>query len=310
MIVLWGLTGDGPFDAVAAALRRRDAPCVLIDQRRVLETRVARNGSDGDETTVTVGDETFRLDAARAVYWRTYDLAKVPAVLDAPPHAQAAKCASEVEQALVIWLDMADALVFNRPSAMASNNSKPYQMQLIRELGFEVPHTLITTDPDAAARFWTESGAAIYKSISGTRSVVSTLRMRDLARLSNVAWCPTQFQQYVPGSDYRVHVVGDAVFPCEIVSEADDYRYAALHGDAPVLRAATLPAGLAERCVHLSRKLDLPLAGIDLRRTPDDRWYCFEVNPSPGFTYYEAHTGQPIADTIAACLADAAREHA
>jgi hypothetical protein len=30
---------------------------------------------------------------------------------------------------------------------------------------------------------------------------------------------------------------------------------------------------------------------------------CFEVNPSPGFSYYEGHTGQPISAAIARYLA-------
>ena len=54
-----------------------------------------------------------------------------------------------------------------------------------------------------------------------------------------------------------------------------------------------------------ARTLGLHFAGIDLRRAPDGRWFCFEVNPSPGFTYYEAHTGQPIADAVASYLAAA-----
>ena len=53
------------------------------------------------------------------------------------------------------------------------------------------------------------------------------------------------------------------------------------------------------------------LAALDLRRTPDGEWYCFEVNPSPGFTYYESNTGQPIAAAIAGLLTAAAlcKEH-
>jgi glutathione synthase/RimK-type ligase-like ATP-grasp enzyme len=47
----------------------------------------------------------------------------------------------------------------------------------------------------------------------------------------------------------------------------------------------------------------LPVAGIDLRRTPEGEWYCFEVNPSPAFTYYESRTGQPIGRAIAKLLA-------
>jgi hypothetical protein len=33
--------------------------------------------------------------------------------------------------------------------------------------------------------------------------------------------------------------------------------------------------------------------GIDLKVTPDDEVCCFEVNPSPAFSYYEGSTGQP-----------------
>jgi hypothetical protein len=39
---------------------------------------------------------------------------------------------------------------------------------------------------------------------------------------------------------------------------------------------------LADRCRKLAAGLQLPFAGIDLRRTPEDEWVCFEVNPSPG----------------------------
>ena len=44
--------------------------------------------------------------------------------------------------------------------------------------------------------------------------------------------------------------------------------------------------------------LNLPLCGIDLKVTPEGIYYCFEVNPSPAYTYYEEQTGQPIAQAI------------
>jgi hypothetical protein len=31
--------------------------------------------------------------------------------------------------------------------------------------------------------------------------------------------------------------------------------------------------------------------------------FCFEVNPSPGYSYFEANTGQPIARAVARYLA-------
>ena len=45
--------------------------------------------------------------------------------------------------------------------------------------------------------------------------------------------------------------------------------------------------------------MGLYLSGIDLRRTEDNRYYCFEVNPSPAFTWYEMLTGMPITNSVA-----------
>jgi hypothetical protein len=40
------------------------------------------------------------------------------------------------------------------------------------------------------------------------------------------------------------------------------------------------------------------MAGIDLRWIPYGEWYCFEVNPSPAFNFYQYHTGQPIVTAV------------
>jgi glutathione synthase/RimK-type ligase-like ATP-grasp enzyme len=48
--------------------------------------------------------------------------------------------------------------------------------------------------------------------------------------------------------------------------------------------------------------MDLLFTGIDLKLTPDGEYYCFEVNPSPGFVYYERYTGQPISAALADLL--------
>ena len=139
-------------------------------------------------------------------------------------------------------------------------------------------------------------------SVSGERSIVSRFTDRHAGRLADIVWCPTQFQEYVPGRDFRVHVVGTRLFACEIASEADDYRYAHRQDLAVSVTQTSLPDEVGERCLRLAHALGLPLAGIDLRRTPDGDWCCFEVNPSPAFTYYEGLTGPPIAEAVADLL--------
>jgi glutathione synthase/RimK-type ligase-like ATP-grasp enzyme len=97
-------------------------------------------------------------------------------------------------------------------------------------------------------------------------------------------------------------VVAEEVFACQVTSAADDYRYSSLQGARVEIRPFELSTELRDCCRSLAAALGLLVAGIDLRRTQQGKWYCFEVNPSPGFTYYEEATGQPIAQAIARLL--------
>jgi glutathione synthase/RimK-type ligase-like ATP-grasp enzyme len=302
MILLWGLSGDSPLEAVRDVLERRASPVFFLDQRQVLTTAIewVVGGDDGD--AIHTPDGTCDLSEVSAVYVRTYDTRLLPEIEAAGAGSAAWRHALEVDETLAVWLELTPARVVNPLSAMGSNASKPYQLGLIRSSGFAVPDTLITTDPQAARAFWGHHGAVVYKSISGVRSIVSRLSREHLGRLEDIAWCPTQFQEYIPGHDCRVHVVGEDVFACEVISQADDYRYGARQGMAVEIRPCEIPIDCAARCRALSASLGLAVAGIDLRRTPDGRWYCFEVNPSPGFTYYQAVTRQPIAEAIARLL--------
>ncbi len=124
----------------------------------------------------------------------------------------------------------------------------------------------------------------------------------DLDRLDQLQACPTQFQEYVAGIDVRVHVVGERIFATEIDTTATDYRYAGRVGAEMRMRDTRLPDEIATACRRLADTLQLVLTGIDLRRTPDGRWYCFEANPSPVFTYYERYSGQPLTDAVCELL--------
>lgn len=303
-ILLWGLSGDSPLDAVFGALENLEADLFFVDQRRILESQISLHIDREVRGCLQVGARAVDLTSVAGVYLRPYDTRKLPALRDAQPGQQAWQHALGFDDAILSWLEISEALVVNRPSAMAPNNAKPLQLNAIRAAGFSVPETLVTTDAAAALEFRERHRAVVYKSISGMRSIVHRFDDSRLERLADLAACPTQFQQFVPGLEHRVHVVGDEIFACTIRSEADDYRYST--ADAGVdIRPCALPAEIAERCVRMVAGMQLHLAGIDMRRTPSGEWFCFEVNPSPAFTYYEEATGQPIADAVAGLLSGA-----
>lgn len=302
MILLWGLPGDTPLAQVHAALCRRGATVVFIDQRAVLDTEVELYVDGAVQGTIQINDQVVALEQVTAAYLRPYSSTQLPAIERAGRWSAAWQHAVGVDDVLMSWADLAPAHVVNRPTAMATNSAKPYQARFIQSIGFDVPATLITTDPVAVEEFWTQHGTVIYKSLSGVRSIVSRLEERHRARLPQVRWCPTQFQQYIAGTDYRVHVIGAEVFPCEVCSAADDYRYAGREGLSVEIRPYQLPTDVADRCRALTTALGMSVTGIDLRRDRDGRWYCFEVNPSPAFTYYQAATDQPLDAAIADLL--------
>jgi hypothetical protein len=307
MILLWGLPAEGPIALVYEALMQFGAGVAFLDQRAVLETNVELSVAGSVDGLLEVGPDTISLSDVTAVYLRPYDTSRLPAIQEAGQGSPQWAHALSVNDILLSWLELTEALVINRPSAMASNSSKPYQAAIIRDHGFAVPATLITTDPQAVLEFWEKHGTVIYKSVSGVRSVVSRLKPMHLDYLADVNSCPTQFQEYIPGSDYRAHVVGDDVFACEIVSSADDYRYLSGPGDSVEIRAYDLPGDCETLCRELAASMELPVAGIDLRRTPEGVWYCFEVNPSPGYSAFQEPTGQPIDRAIARLLMSASK---
>ena len=49
------------------------------------------------------------------------------------------------------------------------------------------------------------------------------------------------------------------------------------------LKPHVLPDAVADRCRAVSRALELPLCGLDLRLEPSGRYVCFEANPMPAF---------------------------
>lgn len=309
MILVCGIPSEAPVALVLAAAAQQNVSVALFNQRHCVTASIEVDIDSGGvpHGRLRLARETVELDDVTGVYLRTMDHRHLPELRALPAHHHDRVHADELHAHLVAWTEITSALIFNRCSAMASNGSKPYQAQLIQAAGFRVPRTLVTNDPAAVREFRDElRGEVIFKSASGARSIVRRLEEDDLSRLNAIRWCPTQFQELIVGFDVRVHVVDRAVFAIRATSDAVDYRYAHNEvGTAAQLEPYELDPVWADACVRLAHQLGLPLAGIDLKINPEGEVVCFEVNPSPGFSYYEHHTGQPISAAIVRALAAA-----
>jgi glutathione synthase/RimK-type ligase-like ATP-grasp enzyme len=301
MILICGLLGDALIELMCARLNDLGYDYLFFDQ---LQFPGAYNlswqfGRDGLSGFVSSPQRKVDLAEVTGVYARYVNHRGGEKDERFSKHEREMILA-EYQLSLMQLLDLLPCTVVNRARASVSNDSKVYQSFLAESVGLRTPRTLVTTDPDQAKMFYEACGRqVIYKSLSSVRSVVSPVVDADLSeRIRRVVNCPTQFQEVVEGIDIRVHTVGSKVFATEIASDASDYRYAGRDGRSLSMRAIDLPPEIEKACLSMARSLGLVLSGVDLRRSPEGEYYCFEVNPSPGFIFYERMTGQPISEAV------------
>lgn len=297
MILLCGIPSEPPLRLVAEAAESADVPYRLLSQRHLADTELdCRRG----RAVLRHRDWEMPTYEVRGVYSRWMSALDLPEAQDAD--GDRAQRIQRVQSRVLAWIESAGCRVMNRGRPMASNASKPFQIQHIAAAGFTVPETLVTNLPDEVRAFVREHRKVVYKSISSERSQVQMLYGPRLLDLERVRLLPTQFQAFVPGSNLRVHVAGDEVLAVEIRSAAVDYRYPEDHEPVEIV-PHELPDDVVARCLDLSRRLRLPLCGIDLKRTPDGDHVCFEANPSPAYSYYQQASGLDIASAIVRWLA-------
>jgi hypothetical protein len=310
MILFGGIPSEPPLRWAIEAADAAGVDHVVLNQRRAEHAELTMRVRHGQVTgCLSIDGRRLPLDAFTGVYLRLMDPCHLPesqATRYGSPEPERVEVSRLLNEALLAWSEVAACRVFNRASASASNGSKPYQAQIITACGFATPPTLITNDPREVEAFIARHGRVVYKSISSVRSIVAELGSGDRGQLARVRSLPTQFQAFVPGTNIRVHVVDDRVFATEVDTSAVDYRYAAEERTPVSMRATRLPAAVADRCRTLSQRLQLPLCGIDLKRTPSGQFFCFEVNPSPAYSCFGPQ-GRAIARAIVRALASGGR---
>jgi glutathione synthase/RimK-type ligase-like ATP-grasp enzyme len=310
VILFCGIASEPPVALAIAAAVRRGFEHLVFHQRQAQHCEIAVDHEDGRLTgRLWANEREWPLEKFTGVYSRLIETDALPENRQTR-QADPLRIARSVflQQALSDWMEVAECRVVNRAAAMSSNVSKPYQAQLISRF-FPTPPTLVTNNPGEAREFIRVHKRVIYKSVSSIRSIVREWSTADEQNLDKIKALPTQFQSFVPGTNIRVHVVGRNVFATEIGSAAVDYRYAQRDGFEVEMRPIKLPPDVAEKCRELAGHLRLPFCGIDLKLTEQNAYYCFEVNPSPAYSYYQNYTEQPIADALVDYLAGATEEH-
>ncbi len=319
---------------VGRELERRGASWALLDMRRLARMGVslsldARGRVSG---SVRTGRQTTQLRDIESVWAPSpFPLALRRGLTPLSKAIIESEWLSTLQN---LFFLTADRLWVNPLDAEARIGSKVEQLRIARQVGFDIPATLVTTEardlPPFASRY--PQGVA-NKRVGELRGILALprrvrhrgfftrrLTLADFTPdvLRRVGYCPTQLQEYATKStEWRVYVVGNRVFGAEIFSQrekqtATDWRkYPVRTGTDGALeldptrwrcRALKPPAGFAEKCRQLARRLRLSYTAMDFVRTPEGRLVFLEANFGGVFAWIEDLTRLPISAAMAELL--------
>jgi ATP-grasp domain len=292
MILLWGIKQDETLLSVLNWLEKFNADFFFLDHSDIDRTHIMYRNYPYPQYDLCIEDVVKHMNSFHISYLRPYDYKQYDHI---GKSQKALRHAALVHQLINSWSETSESLTINKASAVSSNNSKPYQAILIAGEGFKVPDSLITNDYNEIEQFKYRHKRIIYKSMSSVRSVVKEYTHSDRKKSEKIG--PVLLQQLIAGKNVRVHIVGKKAFACSIESVEVDYRY----GNSSQI-PFEIPDDIAEKCIGLIEKLGMVISGIDFIIDKDGDWYCLEVNPNPGFSFYDSVAANEISRSLAQLL--------
>ncbi len=212
-----------------------------------------------------------------------------------------------------------DAFWLSDYYAVRRASNKVMQLLFARKVGFKVPHSMFTSDPNAAKKFINKHQQIITKTVSTKWPIVDgksraffTTRIcsEQTIDLDGLHLAPAIFQQIIePLFDVRVTIVGGKVFAAKVIlSDATDpmvidWRIGHAQGRGRLLfEPYELPPDIAQNCLKLTKRLGLSFGAIDLICDRNGQLWFLEINPNGQWAFVEEVTGQPIGETLAYLL--------
>lgn len=201
----------------------------------------------------------------------------------------------------------------NHPVNNDAMESKIRQLYLASKIGFEIPQTLITNDPEIIKiQIDKYNGRVIAKALYSPlieepnqdyfifANEITSCNIHDDYNLDQIKISPSIVQEPIlPKMDYRVTVIGDKVIPARIVtndesSVATDWRK---QKDGLEFSVCKLPATIENLCRSYVKECGLIFGAIDLVER-DSSYIFLEINPNGEWGWLQKPYGFPIAETL------------
>ncbi len=314
--------GDDHADHIERLLVERGAEVIMFDPTRFPASAalsVAVSSSGVRRGRITMDGRKIDLDTLTSVWLRRPLLPVAHSqIVDVDVRRYVEK------ESAVFATDVWDTLNCRvLPASRATMDRAAHKLlQLIKagREGFELPPTLVTTDPDEFLDFYREYDGNIITKVLDQRCAhhrgdefdryTEPVSPADVAYADSMRLCPIIVQSYVSKAvELRITVVGAKVFAAEIESQKTNHTRHDWRQFDPNMsyRIHHLPDAVNARCVRLVQRLGLAYGAIDMILTPDERYVFLEMNPDGQYLWIEDLTGLAISDSICEFLLVGAR---
>jgi glutathione synthase/RimK-type ligase-like ATP-grasp enzyme len=287
--------------AVAVALERKGHEPLLwhgadFPTRQTGSIRVTENSHRWQMHGVELDEPSRPFDV---VWFRRPSLPVMPRGLY-PGDREIATRAAEAFYRAIWQLVAPDAFWVNPVGSRLRSDSKPVQLIEAARIGFKVPPTLFSNDPQDIRGFLAENeGHCVYKSLYPavweTRQGVAYLfttdvTLDDLPDDDLLQASAGIFQRKLPKAyELRVTCLGERAIAAKLYSQENelaraDWRRAfkTVH-----IESTTLPEDVGRMCWSLMGKLGILFGCFDFIVTPEGELYFLEVNHMGQFLWLE-----------------------
>ncbi|MFP7655632.1 MvdC/MvdD family ATP grasp protein [Chryseobacterium proteolyticum] len=254
-----------------------------------LQNKLSTTFQDGKWISILeTPDAKHRLDDIAAVWYRrAYNMGDgLKEELDAKFYGAAM---GEIRTTLFGFLESIDVYALGKPSVYRRLDSKEEQLKIADKIGFKIPETCITNNPEEARNFILkhqnvigkmQSGFAIYE--DGVESVVFTNVIKEdkLDDLDSLLYCPMQFQKKIEKKrELRVTAVGQDVYAFEIDSQQFedakvDWRKDGVNLIDKWVRT-DLPKDIEAKVLELLDVYNVDYGAMDIIVSPEDEYFFY-----------------------------------
>ena len=263
-----------------------------------------------DATSLTTSDGDVSLGLAKGIWVRRPRWPEIgPEVVDRLDRLFARQEA--VAAIGGAWRTLAGRCV-SPPDVLQASRWKVAQMTVAHHLGFDVPETLVTTDP-TRARAFVAKGRTILKAVAEARvqigeeeRVGSTVELDDSFDLELVRPAQVLLQRRIEKvADIRVTAVGSRLFPVRIITPDGaplDFRLS----DPNLCRfeVVELPARVADAIHAYLGHWGLRFGALDLAEDRTGHLLFLECNPAGQWAWMEGPTGLDMTGALLDLLLD------